>query len=156
MRERVVAAAILVFALVYAAGSLSLKVGTLAEPGAGQFPALIAAALLAVAGLQAWRTFRTPSSGGSLRGWARLEAVGVAASLVAYPVLLRTSSFLGATLVVLFVLFRLLGFRRNATSFAAALVTTVVSFVVFAGLLGVVLPSSAVEQSILSVLGVGG
>jgi putative tricarboxylic transport membrane protein len=156
MKERIVAAAILVFALVYAAGSLSLKVGTLAEPGAGQFPALIAVALLAVAGVHAWRTFRSAAAEGSARGWARLEPAGVAVSLVVYPVLLRTLSFLGATLVVLFVLFRLLGFRRNATSFATALVTTVVSFVVFAGLLGVVLPSSAVEQSILSVLGVGG
>ena len=80
----------------------------------------------------------------------------MAVSLVVYPVLLRTVSFLAATLVVLFVLFRLLGFRRSATSFATALVTAVVSLVVFAGLLGVVLPSSAVEQSILSWLGLGG
>lgn len=156
MKERIVAAGILVFALVYAAGSVSLKVGTLAEPGAGQFPAAIAFALLAVAGVHAWRTFRAPSEGDSIRSWTRIEPVGVAASLVVYPVLLRTVSFLAATVIVLFVLFRLLGFKRNATSFATALVTTLVSFVVFAGLLGVVLPSSRVEESILSALGVGG
>jgi hypothetical protein len=156
MKERIVAAGILLFALVYLAGSLSLKVGTLAEPGAGQFPAAIAFPLLAIAGFHAWRTFRTPAAGDSIRGWTRVEPVGVAASLVLYPVLLRALSFLAATVIVLFVLFRLLGFKRNATAFAAALVTAFASFVVFAGLLGVVLPASRVEQSILGALGVAG
>lgn len=156
MKERIVAAGILVFALAYVAGSVSLKVGTLAEPGAGQFPAAIAVALLAVAGVHAWRVFRAPAAGDSLRGWAKAEPVGVAVALVVYPILLRAVSFLAATLVILFVLFRLLGFKRNATAFATALVTTVASFVVFAGFLGVVLPSSPVEQAILGLLGVDG
>ena len=42
MKERIVSLGILLFALVYTAGAISLKVGTLAQPGAGQFPAAIA------------------------------------------------------------------------------------------------------------------
>jgi putative tricarboxylic transport membrane protein len=156
MKERIVAAGILAFALAYAAGSLALKVGTLAQPGAGQFPAAIAFALLAVSGVHAWRTFRNDAREEKGHAWARLAPAGIAATLVVYPLLLRSLSFLLSTCIVLFVLFRLLGFKRSLTSLAAAAVTTVLSFVVFAGLLGVVLPSGAAEGSILRLLGISG
>jgi putative tricarboxylic transport membrane protein len=156
MKERVVALGILAFALVYLAGAVSLKVGTLAQPGAGQFPAAIAITLLAVAAYHAWRTFHaSPGEDGS-HSWSKLAPAGIAAALVVYPVLLRTLSFLLATFIILFALFRLLGFRRYSTSALSAAVTTVLSFVVFAGLLGVVLPSGAMELSILNVIGMGG
>lgn len=155
MKERIVAAGIVAFALAYAAGAVALKVGRLSEPGAGLFPAAIACALLAAAGLHAWRTFR---GGAEDRGhpWTQLAPAGIAATLVAYPFLLQRLRFLLSTFLILVVLYRLLGVRRTATSLAAAAVTTLVSFVVFAGLLGVVLPSGAAELSILGLLGVSG
>ena len=63
MKERIVSIGILVFALVYFAGSISLKVGTLAQPGAGQFPAAIAFCLLVVAAYNVWRAFRKTRPG---------------------------------------------------------------------------------------------
>jgi hypothetical protein len=155
MKERIVAAGILVFALAYAAGAVALRVGSLAEPGAGLFPAAIACALLVAAGLHAWRTFRGNREDEG-RSWAQVAPVGIAATLVAYPFLLARLSFLLSTFLVLFVLYRLLGFKRAATSLAAAATTSLLSFVVFAGLLGVVLPSGAAELSILRLLGVSG
>jgi hypothetical protein len=156
MKERIVAAGILAFALAYVAGSLALKVGTLAEPGAGQFPAAIALALLAVSGVHAWRTFRDGAREEKGHAWGGLAPAGIAATLVAYPFLLRSLSFLLSTFLVLFVLYRLLGFKRSLTSLAAAAVTSVLSFLVFAGLLGVVLPSGKAEASILRLLGISG
>jgi hypothetical protein len=153
MKERVVAIALLVFALVYLAASLALKVGTLAEPGAGQFPAFVAFCLLACAGLHAYRTMRAgPQADGP--SWLQPALLGITGTLVAYPPLLRWLGFLPSTFVVLAVLFRLLGVRSAARSAGGAAFTTVLSFVVFYVLLGVVLPTRALEQSILRLLGV--
>lgn len=155
MKERIVALGILVFALAYLATSVSLKVGTLEQPGPGQFPAAIAIGLLAMSAYHAWKTFRRTSEDKS-HSWTQIAPAGIAASLLVYPVLLHLLSFLLATLIVLAILYRLLGFKNLATAVLTAAATSIVSFVVFAGLLGVVLPSGTAEMSILRVLGVGG
>ena len=156
MKERIVAAALLVFALVYLAGSLALKVGTLAQPGAGQFPAFVAAALLVVTALHAWKTFRTTAGEDTSHSWTRVGPAGIAVALLVYPLMLRTLSYLLATFLVLFALFKLLGIRKYSVSAFTAGLTAVLSFVVFAALLGVVLPTGALEQTILDLMGMGG
>jgi putative tricarboxylic transport membrane protein len=155
MKERIVSTGILVFALAYLAGSLSLKVGTLAQPGAGLFPAIIAFFLLVIAAFHAWRTFQTKREQEEGDRWAQLAPVGIAAALIVYPILLKTLSFLLSTFLVLFVLFRLLRFKTTLTSFLTALVTTIFSFVIFAGFLGVVMPSGFVEEFILKITELG-
>ena len=155
MKERIVSIGILVFALVYLAGSISLKVGTRAQPGAGLFPAAVAFSLLAVAALHAWRTFRRTAEKDEGLGWTQLAPAGIAAALVVYPILLKTLDFLFSTFIVLFVLLRLLRFKTTLISFLTALFTTILSFIVFTGLLGVVLPSGVMEQFILTILGLG-
>jgi hypothetical protein len=155
MKERIVSIGILVFALVYLAGSISLKVGTLAQPGAGQFPAAIAFCLLAVAAFHVWRTFRQTAETDEGHSWTQLAPVGIAAVLVFYPILLKTLDFLFSTFIVLFVLLRLLRFKTTLISFLTALFATIFSLIIFAGLLGVVLPSGVMEQFILTALGLG-
>ncbi len=155
MKERIVSIGILLFAMVYTAGAVALKVGTLAQPGAGQFPAAIAISLLAVSGFHVWRTFRKTSEKGEVSRWTQLAPVGIAVALIVYPVLLRTVSFLLSTFLVLFVLFRLLRYKTTTISFLTALVTTILSFIMFTGLLGVVVPMGAVEQFILNFMGIG-
>ena len=152
MKERIVSLGILLFALVYLAGSISLKVGTLAQPGAGQFPAAIAFSLLAVAGFHTWRTFRKTAEKEEGHSWTQIAPAGIAAALVAYPILLKTLSFLLSTFIVLFALLLLLKFKTRLISFLTALFATILAFVVFSGLLGVVLPSGAMEQFILQFL----
>ncbi len=141
--------------MVYTAGAIALKVGTLAQPGAGQFPAAIAISLLAISGFHAWRTFRKRSEKEEGHGWTQLAPVGIAAALIVYPILLKTLSFLLSTFIVLFVLFRLLRFKTTTVSFLTALVTTILSFIIFTGLLGVVVPSGVMEQFILKITGLG-
>jgi hypothetical protein len=157
MKERIVSLGILVFAMVYTAGAIALKVGTLAQPGAGQFPAAIAIALLAIAGFHAWRTFRKTAEKEEEEGhrWTELAPAGIAAALVVYPILLRTLNFLTSTFIVLFALLLLLKFKTRKISFLTALVATILSFIIFSGLLGVVVPSGVMEQFILRILELG-
>jgi hypothetical protein len=150
MKERIVSIGILVFALVYLAGSISLKVGTLAQPGAGQFPAVIAVCLLAAAAYNAWRVFRSRETAEEGKSWSQLAPAGIALVLVVYPLLLKTLSFLISTFLALFLMFRLLRFRTTLFSLLTALLTTLMSFVLFAGFLGVVVPGGAMEQFILA------
>ena len=155
MKERIVSLGILVFALVYVAGSIALKVGTLAQPGAGLFPAVVAFSLLAVAAFHVWRTFRRTADKDEGHSWTQLAPAGIAAALVFYPILLKTLDFLFSTFIVLFVLLRLLRFKTTLISFLTALFTTIFSLLVFTGLLGVVVPSGVMEQFILTLLGLG-
>ena len=153
MKERVVSLGIFVFALVYLAGSISLKVGTPARPGAGLFPTAIAAVLLVVAAFNVWRIFRSAAAEDTGHRWAQLAPAGIAGALIVYPFLLHTLSFLLSTFVVLFTLFRLLRYKTVLISLLIALITTVVSFLVFSGLLGVVLPTGVMEKTLLTITG---
>jgi putative tricarboxylic transport membrane protein len=155
MKERIVSLGILIFAMVYMAGAIALKVGTLAQPGAGQFPAAIAICLLAISALHVWRTFRKTAEKDEGHSWTQLAPAGIAAALVFYPVLLKTLDFLVSTFIVLFALLLLLRFKTTLISFLTALFTTIFSLVVFSGLLGVVLPSGVMEQFLLKILGLG-
>ncbi|MCX5819089.1 MAG: tripartite tricarboxylate transporter TctB family protein [Deltaproteobacteria bacterium] len=155
MKERIVSLGILIFAMVYTAGAIALKVGTLAQPGAGQFPAAIALCLLVVSAFHVWRTFRRTAEKDEGHSWTQLAPAGIAAALIVYPILLKTLSFLLSTFIVLFILLRLLRFKTTLTSFLTALVTTILSFIIFTGLLGVVVPSGIMEQFILTILELG-
>jgi putative tricarboxylic transport membrane protein len=155
MKERIVSLGILIFAMVYTAGAIALKVGTLAQPGAGQFPAAIALSLLAVSAFHVWRTFRRTAEQDEGHSWTQLAPIGIAAALVFYPILLKTLDFLLSTFIVLFVLLRLLRFKTTLISFLTALFTTIFSLIIFMGFLGVVLPSGVMEQYILTILGLG-
>ncbi len=155
MKERIVSAGILVFALVYLAGSISLKVGTLAQPGAGLFPTVIAFCLLVIAAFHAWRTFRTKGEQDEGHSWTQLAPAGIAAALIVYPILLKGLNFLLSTFIVLFVLFRLLRFKTTLISFLTALIATLLAFIIFAGLLGVVVPAGFVEEFILKITELG-
>lgn len=152
MKERIVSLGVLIFALVYLAGSISLKVGTLAQPGAGQFPAAIAFSLLAVAGFHAWRTFRKTAEKEEGHSWTQLAPAGIGTTLIVYPILLKTLSFMLSAFIVLFLLFRLLRFKTALASFFIALFVAVSAFILFAGLLGVVVPSGVMEQFILGIM----
>lgn len=155
MKERIVSLGILIFAMVYVAGSIALKVGTLAQPGAGLFPTAIAFCLLSVAAFNAWRLFSKAAEKEEGHSWTQLAPAGIAAALVFYPILLKTLSFLLSTFIILFVLLRLLRFKTTLTSFLTALFATLLSFIAFAGLLGVVVPTGYMEEFILKIVELG-
>ena len=139
------------------AGAIALKVGTLAAARSRAVPGCVAFCLLAVTGVPCLaapsgrrRKKRSRTAG------PQLAPAGIAAALLVYPILLRTLSFLLSTFIVLFVLFRLLGFKTTGGRWRSRRSSPrSFSFIIFAGLLGVVLPSGAAEQFILNLIGAG-
>ena len=117
------------------------------------FPAVIAVALLAVAGYNVWRAFRAGIVQDEGHSWTQTAPAGIAAVLIVYPFLLHSLDFLVATSVVLFVLLRLLQFKTMLVSLLTAAFATLLSYVIFAGLLGVVLPAGVMEEFILKAAG---
>ncbi|MCL4515853.1 MAG: tripartite tricarboxylate transporter TctB family protein [Firmicutes bacterium] len=151
MQEKAISLAVLIFALVYLASSIALSVGTLAEPGPGFMPTAVGALLLIVAAFYAYRTFRgraerAEKEGGS--SWLKAAPLGIALATVAYPFILRPLNFLLSTFLVLFVLFRLMRYKSTLASLLIAAVATIASFLIFAKLLGVVLPSGFLEDAL--------
>jgi putative tricarboxylic transport membrane protein len=145
MKERVISLIILVFSMVYLAGSISIDVGTIAQPGPGFLPAGIAIALIVAAGVNVYKAFRTSKEQGE--GF-QVTPVAMAACLFVYPIILKPFYFVVATFVVLFILLRLMKFKSLPVSLVTALVITIISYYIFANLLGVVLPSGPIEEII--------
>ena len=151
MKERIVALGFVLFAIVFLAGSLPLKVGTPARPGAGFMPAVVGACLLVAAAYNLFRQFRAPVSvpAGDAPG-ARLTPWGIAAATFAYPVLLSHLNYLVSTFLVMAAMLLLLRFKSPWVSVLIALAATLASFLFFGKLLGVVLPSGVLEDAILA------
>ena len=101
----------------------------------------------------AWRTFQAPIEQDEGHSWTQLAPAGIAGALIVYPFLLHALNFLLSTSIVLFVLFRLLRFKTTLVSLLTALGTTLFSYFIFAGLLGVVLPAGIMEEFILKITG---
>lgn len=148
MKERVISIGILVFAMVYLAGSISLSVGTVAQPGPGFMPAGIAFGLLVAAGINVYKAFRLGKEK-SEGAWLKVEPIGIAVILFVYPIILRPLNFIIATFIVLLILLRLMKFKSLLVSFLTALFATFISFYLFSNVLGVVLPTGFIEEIIL-------
>lgn len=149
MKERVIAIGFFVFSLVYLAGSISLKVGTLEEPGAGMMPAFFAGALLITAAYNLYKSLKdAPQEDGEK--WFQLAPVGVAISLIIYPIILEPLGYIISTFIVLAALLIVLRFKSRWVSVVTALVSTLVSYILFAVMLSVILPTQFLEDLILS------
>ena len=149
MKERVISIGILVFAMVYLAGSISLSVGTVAQPGPGFMPAGIAFGLLVAAGVNVYKAFRMGKEKSEGAAWLKVEPIGIAVILFIYPIILRPLNFIIATFIVLLILLRLMKFKSLLVSFLTALFATFISFYLFSNVLGVVLPTGFIEEIIL-------
>ena len=150
MKERIVALGFFLLALVFVAGSLPLKVGTPAQPGAGFMPAVVGVCLLATAAYNIFRQFRIPAAGGGPASGARMTPWAIAAATFVYPVLLAHLHYLTATFLVMAAMLLLLRFKSPWVALLTALAGTVISFVFFGKLLSVVLPGGVLEDVILA------
>jgi putative tricarboxylic transport membrane protein len=149
LKERVVALGFVLFALVFVAGSISLKVGTMARPGPGLMPAAVGIAILVFSVYNAVLRFREKPAAEEDTGGLAVAPGGIAVATLVYPLLLGYLNYLLSTFLVLAALLLVLRFKSKPVAVATALVTTLVSFVLFAKLLGVTLPSGILEDLIL-------
>ena len=141
-RDRGAAAVLLVFGLIALEEARRLRFGSLARPGPGFFPVILAAAFslvcvgLLVAALRAHDAGPPPA--GQL-GWPKiLAAMG---ALFVYAFLLEPIGFVAATFALLLFFFRVVERQRWLPALAGSLVTACVTYLVFKVWLNVQLPA---------------
>lgn len=151
-REKITVLVLLAISLLYFGWGWSLKLGSWSNPGAGFLPRVVGIALLCLAAVKFWAVFFSSREGGKPPGGApgrnrNPRAVyGLLLAIILYPILLGYLNFLLTTTLVLFLLFVLLKYKTPVFSLMVAGVLAVVSFIVFARLLGVSLPSGPLEE----------
>ena len=143
-RDLGAAAVLLIFGLFALTQARGLRFGSIAAPGPGFFPLLLAAAFSLVSlGLlvAAWRM--PPGAarpwGGDASGSAKVA--GTLGSLLAYTLVLELAGFPLATFALLLFFFKALQRQGWLVAFAGSLVTSLVIYVVFKSWLGVNLPA---------------
>lgn len=139
---RAVALAFLAGSALYLVQAARLPLGSVEQPGAGLFPILVGAFLLAVSAAHLLQDLRR-SSGTQLlppAGTGR-RVMGVVAALGAFCLLLPWLGYAVAALGLLLAILRLFGLARWRMTAAVALVATVASYYLFAVVLGVPLPA---------------
>ena len=119
------------------------------QPGPGFLPAVFAAALLIISGVNVYNVFKLPQEQEEA-GWrSHLVPVGIAATLIVFPFMLETFSYIISSFIVMFFMLWLLRYKSVIGCLLTALAMSVLSHVLFAKLLKVILPSGVLEEFIL-------
>lgn len=140
-RDRVATVGLLVFGLLALEEARKLRFGSIARPGPGFFPAVLAAAFSVVCLVLVVITFRSrDGQAPSLQrlGWPKIAAA--MAALFAYALVLERIGFVAATFALLLFFFKVLEGQRWPVAVASSLVTAFVTYVVFKMWLNVQLP----------------
>ncbi|OLB96088.1 MAG: hypothetical protein AUH30_13725 [Candidatus Rokubacteria bacterium 13_1_40CM_68_15] len=147
MTRRVAALAWLGASGLYLAGAATFPFGSGARPGAGFFPVAVGVLLCLVCALFAVHTFRQASedgrSGGTMPADDRARVLATVAGLIAFCLILPYAGYPLAAAVFVAWLLRRLGGGRWVVTAVIAVVSALVSYYVFAVLLAVPLPRSA-------------
>ena len=141
-RDRGAAAVLLVFGLVTFAEATRLRFGSIARPGPGFVPVVLAAAfsLVCVGLLVDARRARDADAPPVARlGWPKI--VATMAALFVYALVLEPVGFVAATFALLLFFFRMLERRRWLVALAGSLLTALVTYLVFKVWLNVQLPA---------------
>jgi putative tricarboxylic transport membrane protein len=148
--EKITAAVLVGFSVLYFVSSLRLEIGNLRNPGPGFFPIVIGFFLMVCTGIYLARVIRrkTPPREEAPAAVERKHYRAIASIIacgIAYPLILDTLKFLVSTFAVTFFMLYVLKPRKPLFSFFLALSMTIVSFMAFSRLLGVGLPMGPLE-----------
>ena len=141
-RDRAAAVVLLVFGLIALEEARKLRFGSIARPGPGFFPVVLAAAfsLVCVALLvNAIRARDADAAAAARLGWPKM--VATMAALFVYALVLELLGFVVATFALLLFFFKALEGQRWVTALAGSLVTAFVTYLVFKVWLNVQLPA---------------
>ena len=151
VNEKITAAILLVFSLLYFFKGLSLQVGVPKNPGPGFIPFIIGILLVSCTGFYIVRVFRKGDLGGKGEKTSEDEKknyvaiLGITACAVLFALILETLKFLITTFVVSFFMFLALKPKKRAFALFLAAGMSVASFLIFSRLLGVALPMGFLE-----------
>jgi putative tricarboxylic transport membrane protein len=151
VNEKITAAVLLIFSLLYFFKGLSLQVGVPKNPGPGFIPFIIGILLISCSSFYLVRVFRKAdlegngrkTSEGEKRNYAAI--LGITACAILFPLVLETLKFLMTTFVVSFFMFLVLRPKKRAFAFVLAAGMSISSFLIFSRLLGVGLPMGFLE-----------
>ncbi len=142
-RERAAAAVLLVFGVIALEEAGRLRFGSLARPGPGFFPVVLAAAfsLVCAALLVGPARARDAEAAAPLPrlGWPKV--VATMAALFIYALVLEPVGFVAATFVLLLFFFRALERQRWLVALGSSLATALLTYLVFRVWLNVQLPA---------------
>ena len=141
-RDRLPTAVLLAFGLVALEEARKLRFGSIARPGPGFFPVVLAAAfslvcLVLLVGAVRGRDEDAPVA--ARLGWAKI--VATMAALFVYALVLEVVGFVAATFALLLFFFRALERQRWPLALAGSLVTALLTYLVFKVWLNVQLPA---------------
>jgi putative tricarboxylic transport membrane protein len=142
-RDRIASAVLLAFGLVALEEARKLRFGSIARPGPGFFPVVLAAAFSLVCLTLLVRAVRAggePAPAGARLGWRKI--VATMAALFVYALLLEGLGFVIATFALLLFFFRALERQRWPVALLGSLATALLTYVVFKVWLHVQLPAS--------------
>ena len=151
VNEKITAAILLVFSLLYFFKGLSLQVGVPNNPGPGFIPVIIGILLVSCSGFYMVRVFRKADLEGKGEGTSGEEKknyvaiLGITACAILFPLILETLKFLMTTFVVSFFMFLILKPKKRAAAFFLAAGMSMAAFLIFSRLLGVALPMGFLE-----------
>jgi len=151
VNEKITAAILLFFSLLYCLKGLSLQVGVPKNPGPGFIPVIIGILLVSCTGFYMVRVFRKrdlEGKGGKTSEEEKKNYVailGITACAILFPLILETLKFLMTTFVVSFFMFLALRPKKRAFALFLAAGMSVSSFLIFSRLLGVALPMGFLE-----------
>jgi len=151
VNEKITAAILLVFSLLYFFKGLNLQVGVPKNPGPGFIPVIIGILLVSCTGFYMVRVFRKgglegkgeKTSEGGKKNYAAI--LGITACAILFPLILETLKFLMTTFVVSFFMFLVLKPKKRAFALFLAAGMSLSSFLIFSRLLGVALPMGFLE-----------
>lgn len=142
MRDVAAAAVLLLVGLAALVHGRGLPFGTIAAPGPGFFPRVLATALAGVASLLLGRAVaaRAAVAGPPVPPDARIRLTAVVGALFAFTAVLEPLGFVAATFLLMVVLFRVVERHRWTIVVAESAAAAVASHVLFKTWLGVRLP----------------
>lgn len=147
MKNKLTAAGLFCFSILYIAGGWGLKLGTLRKPGPGMFPRLTGIGLLVCTGIYLWQVLRKEAESGLSSEPVRPSIVfWLAGAILVYPVLLNYLNFILATFAVVYFMLSVLKFKGPVWDFIIALGMVLFSFMIFAMVLGVSLSTGPIEE----------
>ena len=141
-RDRGAAAVLLAFGLIALEEARKLRFGSIARPGPGFFPVVLAAAfslVCLVLLINAIRARDAEAAASARLGWPKIVATMVA--LFVYALVLEPLGFVAATFALLLFFFKALERQRWVTALAGSLITAFVTYLVFKVWLNVQLPA---------------
>jgi len=150
--EKITAAILLVFSLLYFFKGWGLQMGVPKNPGPGFIPFIIGALMVLCTGFHLVRVFRKGGPAGKGEGTSPGEKknyaaiLGITACAILFPLVLETLKFMTTTFFVSFFMFLVLKPKKRVFALLLAAGMSLSSFLVFSRLLGVALPMGFLES----------